>query len=112
MDREQLMRFKSALEAMGDALSGEDALGQDAQKTVQLDQTSVGRLSRMDAMQQQAMARATQGRRDVVRQRIAAALARIEAGDYGECSDCGEAIPLKRLELNPTVSLCVGCASR
>ena len=111
MDREQLIQFKSLLKDMGRALADEDALGEDAQKTVRLDQTSVGRLSRMDALQQQAMARATQGRRDVTRQRIARALDRIETGDYGLCLDCGEPIPLKRLELDPTVTLCISCAS-
>jgi len=78
---------------------------------VELDQTSVGRLSRMDAIQGQAMAMAARQRRGLERRRIDAALGRIEAGDYGWCVQCGEAIPARRLELDPTVSTCVACSS-
>lgn len=80
-------------------------------KIVDLDQQSTGRLSRMDALQQQAMAQATQTRRDVSRKRITAALARIEEGEFGYCLDCGDEIPEGRLDLDPTVTLCISCAS-
>ena len=80
-------------------------------KPVELDQTSVGRLSRMDAIQSQAMALASERhRRDEVR-RIEAALKRIEDGTYGACVSCGEDIAPKRLEADPTVSTCINCAS-
>ena len=79
---------------------------------VQLDQTSVGRLSRMDAMQQQAMALATERRRASALARIEAALARIETGEYGWCTQCGEAIASGRLALDPAVPTCVDCAGR
>lgn len=79
---------------------------------VELDQTSVGRLSRMDAMQQQAMA-AAQARRRAARLRaLEAALRRIEADEFGWCEECGQAIPEKRLEIDPTASRCVPCAGR
>jgi len=42
---------------------------------------------------------------------IDAALARIDAGSYGECAVCGEAIPAARLEAQPTAVTCVDCAS-
>jgi len=38
------------------------------------------------------------------------ALTRIESGDYGRCEDCGELIPLERLEALPTTTLCVSCS--
>ena len=110
MDHATLDEFKTALLAMQAALDREDALGSDGQKTVVLDQQSVGRLSRMDALQQQAMAKATQGRREAMRLRIAAALARMADDDFGYCTDCGEEIAVKRLELDPTVPTCVSCA--
>ena len=78
---------------------------------VELDQQSVGRLSRMDALQVQAMAQASEDRRRGRLQRIESALKRIEDGDYGECVECGEVIPPKRLEIDPTVTHCVECAS-
>lgn len=77
---------------------------------VELDQTSVGRLSRMDALQVQAMAQAGQSRRLVELRRIQAALKRLDEGDYGFCVRCGEDIARKRLELDPAVATCVTCA--
>ncbi len=110
MDKARLHAHRQRLEAELDALLAEDALGADGQKVVTLDQQSVGRLSRMDAMQQQAMAKATQARRGQMRHRIKNAVARMDEGEFGYCSDCGEDIPLKRLELDPTVPTCVNCA--
>ncbi len=83
----------------------------DARGTVALDQQSVGRLSRMDAMQGQAMAKAAEQRRRARISMIKAALQRIADGAYGECEECGERIPAGRLSVDPTVTTCVGCAS-
>ncbi len=83
-----------------------------ARRPVELDQSRVGRLSRMDALQEQEMAKDTERRRDGELHRIDAALKRLEEGDYGWCLSCGEPIPAARLELDPTVSLCVDCAER
>lgn len=82
-------------------------LSQENSSPVQLDQTSVGRLSRMDAMQAQAMAQETQRRRRTEIQKIDAALKRIEEGEYGYCLKTGEEIPLKRLELDPAAATIV-----
>ncbi len=79
-------------------------------RPVELDQQSVGRLSRMDAMQVQAMAQAVEVRRRGRLQRIEAALKRLDAGDYGYCTSCDEDIPLKRLEIDPATERCVDCA--
>ncbi|TYB82873.1 TraR/DksA family transcriptional regulator [Maritimibacter fusiformis] len=106
-----IARYRSALEDELARLTAEDALGAEGQKTVTLDQQSVGRLSRMDALQGQAMARATQARRGARRSRIAAALARIEAGEFGYCTECGEDIAPKRLALDATVPTCITCAN-
>ncbi len=80
-------------------------------EVVELDQTRTGRLSRMDALQLQAMAKAGQARSQQELRRIEAALRRLEGGAYGDCLDCGEPIAPARLEANPTVTLCVACAS-
>lgn len=103
-------RFRAILTDLLADLDAQDQAGAQAQQTVTLDQQSVGRLSRMDAMQQQAMARATAARRAGTRQRIAAALARIDAGEFGYCSACGDAIAPERLALDPAVPLCLPCA--
>jgi len=80
------------------------------QRPVELDQQSVGRLSRMDALQVQAMAQALEARRQGRLLRIEAALQRLDTGDYGFCEECGENIPAKRLEIDPATERCVDCA--
>ena len=88
----------------------EDRMSDEARAPVTLQQDSVGRLSRMDAMQQQAMAQAQERRRAAERTRIAAALTRLEEGEWGYCLGCGEEIAEKRLRHDPSVATCVGCA--
>ncbi len=83
----------------------------DDRRPVELDQQSVGRLSRMDAMQVQAMAQAVEVRRKGRLQRIEAALQRLAEGDYGTCLECGEDIPMKRLAFDLTLTYCVDCAA-
>ena len=85
---------------------------QQARDVVTLDQTSVGRLSRMDAMQAQAMAQATHRRNQVELQRISSALTRLEQGDYGDCLRCGEPIAEQRLQFDPAATLCIDCAEQ
>ncbi len=84
----------------------------EARQPVELDQARVGRLSRMDALQSQAMAVETNRRREVELRQIEAALGRIAEGDYGFCVNCGEAIAIERLELNPTTPICIDCAKQ
>ena len=74
---------------------------------VELDQTQQGRLSRMDAMQQQAMADETQRRRHMRLAQIDAALARLDDGEYGYCVTCGEEINAERLALDPAIAVCL-----
>lgn len=81
-------------------------------KPVELDQSRVGRLSRMDALQGQAMAKETQRRRELDLDRISSALARIEDEDFGYCVACGDEIALRRLELDPAVTTCISCARK
>lgn len=102
---------KLLLEKQQDLLAVRES-GTQAAGTVTLDQTSVGRLSRMDALQSQAMLQEAVRRREQRLQEIAAALQRIESGDYGYCELCDEEIAEKRLEINPTARYCIACSSR
>ncbi len=77
--------------------------------TVVLDQSSVGRLSRMDAMQGQQMALQASRRREI-HAAIEGSLRRIELGTFGNCFCCEEEIPFPRLEADPTNTRCVKCA--
>ncbi|HSG90295.1 MAG TPA: TraR/DksA C4-type zinc finger protein [Pseudomonadales bacterium] len=102
--RERLLERLARLRAM-DAGSGTDG------DVVDLDQQRVGRLSRMDALQAQAMAGETRRRRAAEVRRLEAALAREARGEYGRCLECDAPIPSGRLEVDPAASHCVACAA-
>lgn len=87
-----------------------DAQVDDERGTVMLDQQSVGRLNRMDALQRQQMAKETHRRRQLERAKIAAALKRLEEGGYGWCAECGSEISKRRLDVDLTAHLCIECA--
>jgi len=101
--RARLEARRTELRALGDVSA-------ESRRPVTLDQQSVGRLSRMDAMQGQEMALAQNRRREAELARIEQALARLAAGDYGYCVVCDEPIAAKRLESDPSIPTCVDCA--
>lgn len=76
--------------------------------TVDLDEP-IGRLSRMDAMQQQQMSAANKRTTELRIKLIAQALKSVERGDYGICRRCEEPIGYARLKARPEASLCVDC---
>lgn len=45
-------------------------------------------------------------------QQVDDALARMDAGTYGVCADCGTRIPIARLRVRPFAELCVPCAEK
>ena len=110
MNELRLERFRTQIAQALCALDTDDDMGAGGQATVTLDQQAVGRLSRMDALQNQAMANAQHGRRAVQRTRLKAALARIDEGEFGYCEDCGDDIAPARLDLDPTARVCISCA--
>jgi DnaK suppressor protein len=103
--RDKLLKLRAELQELA-------AMGDESAAVVELDQTKVGRLSRMDAMQAQAMAQASEQRREQTLRQIDAAIKRIDDDEYGYCLQCDEPINPKRLEFDPTVTLCIECASR
>ena len=105
-----LKSAKVLLKARRDELEKLSSLSKDARSTVELDQQSVGRLSRMDAMQQQAMNQATERTRQRDLNRIKAAMVRMDDGEYGYCTECGEEIAMRRLEVDPIAERCINCA--
>jgi len=86
--------------------------GKSAAGIVKLDQTSVGRLSRMDALQSQAMLQEATRRREQSLHDINVALHKIDTGDYSYCEECGEDIAEKRLLINPTAEYCIDCCRK
>ncbi|MEE9434515.1 MAG: TraR/DksA C4-type zinc finger protein [Sphingorhabdus sp.] len=106
----QLAAMHDRLLTLQAKLKAQDKDSAGWREPVELDQQSVGRLSRMDALQQQAMSEAEARRRQGDLTRIDAALARIESQEYGWCAVCGEGVAIKRLEIDPMATHCVGCA--
>jgi DnaK suppressor protein len=107
---EQLSEFRQRLERLQDELLETHELAVDGTRPVPLDQTTVGRLSRMEAIQAQAMSAATQQRREFQLQRVKRALQRITEGEFGLCESCDEPINPRRLEVDPAGNLCLACA--
>jgi DnaK suppressor protein len=81
----------------------------DSTAPVQLD-TSIGRLSRMDAIQSQQMALGLKARQQQALVRVRNALKAIASGAYGNCRRCKERISDERLEAQPDAILCLKCA--
>lgn len=101
---------KTLLLARKTELTELTTISEEDRATVALDQQSVGRLSRMDAMQRQAMAQANDRQRARELQRIDSALLRIKEDEYGFCLECGVDIPEARLRVDPAALYCLGCA--
>jgi DnaK suppressor protein len=109
---DQLRELRAILVQRLESVQAASDAAAESRRPVELDQTSVGRLSRMDALQMQAMAHAAEGLRFREAERIKATIARIDAGEYGYCVVCGEEIAPKRLAVDPTIATCIRCASR
>ena len=102
-------KYRARIDAEIEELRALSSGSKDVRAPVELDQQSVGRLSRMDAMQQQSMDLAREDRRRARLAVLVAALRRLAEGYYGCCLGCGEDVPEKRLDIDATVTLCIHC---
>ena len=109
MEQKQLDIFRKALISLREEIEQLLRDSREAADTVALDQSKVGRLSRMDALQAQQMAQETARRRQLQLQKIDSALRRMEGADYGYCLKCGEDIGVARLNFDPASIRCMGC---
>lgn len=110
LTKKELKAFRQKLEARRGELQTVHEQSAESRAPVELDQTTQGRLSRMDALQVQAMALETDRRRELEMTRIQQALIRLDEGEFGYCISCGEEIERKRLDHDASVPTCVGCA--
>jgi len=106
----EISALKLRLEALRDELDALLANTSESARPVDLEEP-IGRLSRVDAMQQQSMLAANRAAAQRRRQQVDAALRRMLEGEYGECASCGEDIDLRRLDAQPEAPLCVACQS-
>ena len=105
-----LHKARERLAKRQEEIESQSEISRDSRNTVELDQQAVGRLSRMDAMQQQAMAEAQERTRQLELQRIDMAFRRISDDEYGYCVECDADIPDGRLAIDPMAERCVNCA--
>jgi len=112
LDDAEIAAFHERLEQLRDELTAQHESGKSSAETVVLDQTKVGRLSRMDALQQQNMAQSTMRNITSRLRLVHKALARITSGDYGYCETCGNDIEYRRQEVQPEASCCFACQSK
>ena len=111
MDKAEIeSKLRPRLEAELEELLASSRATSAERDPVSLDQQSVGRLARMDAMQIQAMAQASERRRQARIAGLRKALERLVEGEYGHCEACGEPIAKGRLEVDATARYCVACA--
>jgi DnaK suppressor protein len=103
--RARLLDRRSELRHLCSATSGD-------RKIAEADPTRIGRLSRIEALQSQALAQDAERRRQAELKRIDSALSRIAGGEYGVCVACGEEISAKRIEMDPAVVTCIDCARK
>lgn len=104
--------FRERLQQLLAELEGNAAVRHASSETVELDQTRTGRLSRMDALQGQAMAKASAARAEQQILRIRAALRRLDDGSFGDCLVCEEPINPARLRADPAATICIDCAEK
>ncbi len=105
----QRQQLHAQLSHLAETLSESIAMGSGSATTVELDQTLQGRVSRGDALQQQAMAKANIQRNTVQLRAVRAALQRIDQDDYGYCQCCGNNMDPERLAIMPEAVECIAC---
>ena len=110
MNKKHFDLYQNQLLKIRNGLLQDSDKTRDDRQPVLLDQSSVGRLSRMDALQVQAMQLETERRRNIKLQRIESALTRLQNGEFGLCIICGEDIQESRLKYDPTIPTCIACS--
>lgn len=111
MDLNERTRLKEKIVFELAALEKEIASLKEQSKPVPPD-NAIGRLTRMDAIQAKSVAEAVLNEARIRQSKLETALGRIDNDEFGNCIDCGEDIPIARLELVPEALKCVRCADR
>ncbi|MCH7816589.1 MAG: TraR/DksA C4-type zinc finger protein [Proteobacteria bacterium] len=109
LNQAQRQRVQQILLQLQSDLGDQLNMGKAATEVVELDQTAIGRLSRMDAMQQQRMAVSTRERTAAKLAKVKAALKALTDNEYGYCRQCDEAIAYPRLLAQPEANYCLPC---
>lgn len=107
----QVEELLSELHRLREDLKRQIDRSHDGVQPVSLDEP-IGRLTRMDAIQQQKMTMATRRETEIRSLQVESALLRHKAGDYGFCVECEEPVGFPRLKVKPEAASCIACQSR
>ena len=105
----QTQELRSLLQSNKTKLEQQLLDAESATGVVTLDQSTVGRVSRVDAMLQQSMAVSTRAKAEATLRKVLTALKRMDGEDFGYCSQCDEPIQFNRLKVQPQASHCLKC---
>jgi DnaK suppressor protein len=106
----QLAELRTALDHAAVKLERSMRATEEALAPIELDPTAVGRISRIDSLQNQGLTRNLKEREQAKLSQVVGAYQRIEAGTYGVCTECGGEIPFARLEVFPETPTCTACS--
>ncbi len=106
---EQLATLREALLTLKSELETTIKRSTEAAKPVTLDQQAIGRVSRIDAIQQQKMVEANRHRQKLRLSQVKQALDAMTQEEYGECRRCEEPIGFARLQARPESPICLAC---
>lgn len=110
LTEEQLAELRKRLEELEMSLDAHLSGSIAGAATVELDQQAFGRVSRGDAMLQQAMVAENRRRAEVRRLQVRQALRALDDDEFGFCRRCDEAIAWRRLQARPEAPFCLACA--
>ncbi|MFT5693262.1 MAG: DnaK suppressor protein [Oceanicoccus sp.] len=105
----QLLELKDDLEALSKKLKKQLESTVAQTQPIKLDQQAIGRVSRIDAIQQQEMVKANRRQSQLQLNRVQEALDAFDLGEFGFCKNCDESIGFARLKIGPDSSLCIRC---
>ena len=109
LTKTEIGHLKITLERLKEELKEQVSQSESSTGIVTLDQTLIGRLSRIDAMQQQNMAISNRQSKTFRLRKIQIALEAIRMENYGYCDKCDNAIGYARLNVQPEANLCINC---
>jgi len=109
MESKKLREIEREIVQQITALEQQLRLTEQSSQTVALDQTLAGRVSRIDAIQQQKMSQSSKIRdlkrlTELKRTRL-----KLKSNDFGLCEECEQLIAFGRLKINPESKYCISC---
>lgn len=110
LTQDQIAELADELDRVVKKLERSMRTTEEAMRPVTLDQSAVGRLSRIDSLQNQGLTRNLQEREQAKLGQVVTAFQRMEAGTYGLCVECGGEIPFERLQVFPETPTCTPCS--